>query len=415
MRAICAASALALGLPLAAQSPFGAPAVVGRILWPEHDLSKAQVRFYRDLALTDLCDAYPTGDEGGGYLALLEPGEFYLMAVVDVNGDEKLDEGDGVGYYGVSVFDPQTQKPKALKVQPDAFIRDVQIPITATIGPDKRPVALSGEPAKVEVQPSGLATWASGTVTAREDLGTAVFVELLQAGDHSPVAVARLTPTDPGFSFPAQAGEYVLLAVADVSGDGRFGTGDRVGVYGVTNWSKVPEAMPTLSLREGDDIGGLEVALTGRLGEEGLVSPAEGQGTYRLDPASLPAVVCGTVRQPGEGGKPAQVRVSAEPGMGDVVASVPADAEGRFAAALAPGTYFLTALTDRDADGRFGPGDLVGFQGIADLQSGAPKPLTLGAATVLEGLEITMAGRVTDEGKLAPITAEPNAEGTPKQ
>ena len=415
MTGICVAFALALGLPPAAQSPFGAPAIVGKILWPQHDLSKAQVRLYRDQALTDLFDAYPTGDEGGGYVALLEPGEFFLMAVVDANGNGKLDAGDGVGYYGVSVFDPRTQKPKALKVPADGFITDVHIPITATIGPDKRPVALEGEPAKVEVQPSGLPASAAGTLTGRDDLQAPVFVEMLRAKDHSPVAVARLTGDDPGFSFSVEPGQYRLLALADVSGDGRFGAGDRVGVYGVADWSKAPEALPTLSLGDGDDIGGLEIAVTGRLGEEGLVVSAEGQGVFHLDLASLPAIVSGTVRRPGPESKPAQVRISADPGMQDARGAALAEADGSFVTLLAPGTYFLTALADQNEDGRFGPGDLVGFQGISDLQSGAPKPVTLAAATVLDGTEITMAGQVTDEGGLAPITAQPNAEGTTKQ
>ena len=399
-----------------AQNPFGAPTIVGKIVWPDHDLSQAQVRVYKDQALKELADAFPTGGPGGSYVAIVDPGEYYLMAVVDVNGNGKLDAGDGLGYFGVTVFDPKTQKPQPVKLPANGLVTDVHLAITATIGADGKPVPLEGGPPPVEVKPSGLPAAVGGTVSAREDVTAPAFAVLLEAETQAPVAVTRMPPETPRFSLSAPAGAYHLLVLADVSGDGKLGPGDRLGAYGVSDWAKAPPELPTLALGSGDEIGGLEVALNGRLAEEGLVSPAEGTGTLRLDLASLPAIVSGVVRYPGAGLKPTQVRVSADPGMREALAVVPVEAgPGSFAALLKPGTVYLTAIIDENADGKFGAGDLIGFCGVADLLTGAPKPLTLSAASVVSDADIDIVGQVTEGAGLAPLKAKPEAEGKPQQ
>jgi uncharacterized protein (DUF2141 family) len=401
----------ALAASVAAQSPFGTPAIVGRIVWPDHDLAKAQVLLYRDRAMTDLADAFPVGGEAGSYVVLIEPGEYYLMAMVDVNGDGKPGVGDGIGYFA----DPKTHEPKSVKLVADGFVKDVQIPITATIGADGKPAPIERAPAPVEAQTSGLPASAAGTVTGREGVTTPVFVALLGAEDHAPVAVERVPADKPGFAFTVSPGAYEMLATADVSGDGKIGAGDRVGAYGVSDWGKAPEKLPELTLGDGDEIGGLEVPLSGHLDADGLVLSGEGKGAFRLDLASLPAILCGTVRHPGAGLKPTQVRISSDPGMRDAVAALPVEAgPGTFLALLRPGTYYLTAIVDEGGDGKLGPGDVIGFYGVSSLDAGAPKPLTLEAASIVGDVEITMVAQLT-EGGLAPLKATTEAEGKPQQ
>jgi uncharacterized protein (DUF2141 family) len=210
-------------------------------------------------------------------------------------------------------------------------------------------------------------------------------------------------------------GAYEMLATADVSGDGKIGPGDRVGAYGVSDWGKAPEKLPELTLGDGDEIGGLEVPLSGHLDADGLVLSGEGKGAFRLDLASLPAILCGTVRHPGAGLKPTQVRISSDPGMRDAVAALPVEAgPGTFLALLRPGTYYLTAIVDEGGDGKLGPGDVIGFYGVSSLDAGAPKPLTLEAASIVGDVEITMVAQLT-EGGLAPLKATTEAEGKPQQ
>jgi uncharacterized protein (DUF2141 family) len=399
-----------------AQSMSGVPMVMGTILWPDHDLTKAQVRFYRDPQMSDLFDVYAAGGGNGGFVAVLEPGQFYLMAIADLDGNDKLDPGDGIGYYGVARFDPATQRPRVLRVPQDGLVRDVQIPITATLNADSQPVPVEGEPAEVTTLPSGLQVLVSGTVAERFDHAGPVFVALLTADHGAPVAVARLEAGEADFELECAPGSYRLLALADVAEDGRFGPGDRLAAYGIADWAAAPTELPALDLDGTGDAPGLTLTLSGRLGAEGAITDAAGNGSARLDMAALPAVLCGTLRLPTEGAASAMVRISADAGMQELatVAAVDPDS-GAFVALLAAGTYYLTALIDANDDGSFGPGDLVGFHGVTDLKAEVPQPIALGAAAIQPGVEITPAGQVAEDGGLIPITPQPNAEGTPQQ
>ncbi|MBM3498920.1 MAG: hypothetical protein FJX74_09645, partial [Armatimonadetes bacterium] len=407
-----AAAAAAAGVA-GAQSLVGVPMITGSILWPDHDLTKAQVRLYRDRAMTDLYDIYPASAAGGAFVAIVEPGEFYLMAIADLNGNDKLDTGDGLGYFGVSVFDPATQAPRGLRVPRDGLVSDVQIPVTATIDAAGKPVPLEGAPTPVTLQPRGLSVAVRGRVADRFEFPAPVFVVLVAAADGAPVGVARVGPDADAFALEAAPGAYRLLALVDLAEDGSLGPGDRIGAYGVDDWSEAPAALSPLELDGSRDLDDLLIAPGGRIRPEGRVTDAAGAGEFRLDLAALPAILCAKVLQPQDGHRPAQVRISADPGLGESVGVAPVDPEtDAFVTALPAGTYYLTALVDANEDGSFGPGDLIGFHGVTDLRTGAAQPVTLEPAAIRVGVEIAVVGRVSEEGGLSPLEAQPTAEGT---
>lgn len=381
------------------------PTIVGRIVWPRHNLSRAEVFVYADKTCRQLVGRFATGGEGGTFVALVDPGEYYLMAVVDANGNGKPDTGDGIGFNGVTASGGKDQEPKAIKVAAGATITDVAIPIVATLGEDGKPKALVEEAPAEPAPPSTVPATIDGKVTGVEGVAAPIIVLVLKANDHSPAAVEQVTAAEPSFQFSAAPGDYQVLALSVLSGSGKLGAGDAVGAYGVSDWSAAPEALPKLTLTPGATLGGLEVALSGRLGPDGLVSPAKGEGVFRLDLAALPAIIAGTVPYPGAGVKPVQVRLSADPGMAQLLATCQCrPGPASFAIAVPPRTYYLTAIVDENGDGRMGPGDAIGFYGVDDLASGkAPTPVTVSAGSILTGLKITMTIRLSEDGKPTPI------------
>jgi uncharacterized protein (DUF2141 family) len=386
-----------------AQAPFG-PTIMGKIVWPGHDLSQGQVRVYRDQALSELVDQFGTGGAGGTFVVLVDPGEYYLMAVVDGNGNGKVDQGDGLGFYGVAKFGAEGQEPALLKVGKDALIGDVRIPITAAIGETGKPEAIEA-PSPVETTPTGIPASVGGMLTNVEQLEVPAFLMVLTADAHRPVATVRVTADEPDFHFSASPGDYHLIAVADVSGERRLGARDRVGAYGVPDWSEPPTELPPLTLTAGDEIGGVQIAMAGHLGEDGVVRSLGGAGSFQLDASTLPAIISGAVIHRGAGLKPAQVRLSADPGMSQPIAAVECEpGPGTFVTHVNPGTYYVTAVVDENNDGRFGPGDAVGFYGIDDITAAeAPPPVTVENGSLVGDLNIRIAARITEDMKLAPI------------
>ncbi len=404
------------GAPASAQAPLG-PTVMGKIVWPGHDLSQGQVRVFGDKGLSKLVDQFGTGGAGGTFVLIVPAGEYYLMAVVDSNANGEMDEGDGLGFYGVTEFGGEGQEPEPLKVAEDALIGDVRIYVSATmtLGEDGRPKA-KPIPVVIEgdVPPTGVPASVGGTVQGGDKLPAPLFLMVLSADDHRPALASRLAPDTADFGFAVEAGAYHLLAVADASQDGLLGAGDRVGAYGVEDWADPPPELPPLNLNAGDEIGGIQVFLIGQLGEDGVVGPPEGTGSFQLAIDTLPGIVSGTVVHPGAGLKPAQVRLSSDPGMSQPIASVECEpGPGTFVSHVDPGTYYLTAIVDENGDGRFGPGDGVGFYGVDDLTAAqAPAPVTVRHGSLMVGLDIHIIARVTEDGKLAPIAPNEPPEET---
>lgn len=111
----------------------------------------------------------------------------------------------------------------------------------------------------------------------------------------------------------------------------------------------------------------------------------------------------------------AQVRVFRDKTRRDLVEAFPSTgAEGRVVVALAPGTYYLTAIVDLNNDGQLNAGDGLGFYGVEDPNTQQPEPLEVkeGAppAVVRMAISLTMLA----EGKLAPTSVKlPPLEAPP--
>jgi hypothetical protein len=192
-------------------------------------------------------------------------------------------------------------------------------------------------------------------------------------------AFATLIEGDGAFSFEVPAGSYVLFAAIDADEDGRLTAADPAGSAGSADEPIVVEAneateLDPISLSTGWDPDGIPPLVAGRI--TGVEAPPGARIT---------------------------VAFCADAAMREQAAAVTAGPDGRFAAALEPGTYYLRATIDRAGDDVLGPGDMLGFYGVADLMSEErPAPLQVAEDALLTGIEIPISAVMTEDGRLSP-------------
>jgi len=301
--------------------------------------------------------------------------------VVDVNGNDRADAGDGFGFHGVNDLSSQT-RPQPLTVRADALNAAV-IRILMTRGEDGRLVPI----------PAALAAtdgFVAGTVTGAQGPVVIVLVPAADGGH----AVAAIAADDGSFRVAAKPGQYRLCAVSDLTGDGILGAGDLVATRG---WG---DDEP-LGLTPAGELGLSELALT----------------AVEQPPAGVPPIVVGRVTGVQvEGDATIQVAFCTDEALRQEAFSVAADAAGRFVAAPEPGTYYLRATVDQTGDGVLGVGDMLGFYGVEDLLGqDTPQPLALVAGVLRTDADIAISARMDEDGRLetytAPEDADTNAPG----
>ncbi|MGD9498101.1 MAG: hypothetical protein AB7Y46_17500, partial [Armatimonadota bacterium] len=319
--------------------------VMARAIWPGQDLTNTSFRVFADQEMRQLVDVFPAGGPDGGAIMGLRPGEYYIMAVVDVNGNDRVDAGDGFGFHGVEDVSAQS-RPRPLTVRADA-LNVVAIPILMTMGEDGRLLAIPGV---TRVRDGHVI----GSVAGAEGLVVVVLVPVAEGGH----AVAGLVGEDGSFRLSAPPGHYRLCALSDATGDGILGTGDLLATRG---WG---EEQP------------LEVLSDSEAGLSALTLAATPQ-----PPAGVPPIVVGRIiGAQAQEGATIQVAFCSDAALRQEAFSVAAGADGRFAAAPAPGTYYVRVTVDQAGDGQLGVGDMMGFFGVADLLGEeTPKPVALPA------------------------------------
>jgi uncharacterized protein (DUF2141 family) len=352
-----------------AQQPAagGEVALLGRVHWPGKDLSQAQIRVFRDAARRDLVAGFPAMDETGQVVLALPPGTYYLMAVVDLDGDEKMGPGDGMGFYGV--IDPATSQPAPFEVTAQTFEVTLVISLALTAEGKLAPTGVSA-PAPPK-PPRTLAL--SGTVSGLQEAGSAWVLLVPVTLGHSCHAVA-VSREQPGFALRGvTAGPYFVFAIQDLSGDESLGSGDRMGVMGYT--PELAETFPVVDL--GEDRADLALELSWQIIGDGRLQALAGEALGpKVVLGTLPAIIYGQLPGP-EKTPRTLLTASSDPHFSRV--SARSETPGAdYVLALAQGLYFLTVCQDRDDDGRTSPGDRLGFYGVTDLtRAHGPQPVYL--------------------------------------
>ena len=201
--------------------------VSGEVVWAGQSLKGSVIQVYQDPALVKIVKRINT-DENGGFNLQLPPGDYYLIANVDVDGDGRYSQGDGIGAYGST--DMTNVPPSALMLKP-ATNPDIILHVSARYRSDGQLEAFRTE------DPNDLSQDTGGRITGRIIWTGQVFKEgilsLSETPDfESPMAIALNLEDDGRYEVPVPPGGYYLMVVVDVDGDRKAGLRDGVGIYG---------------------------------------------------------------------------------------------------------------------------------------------------------------------------------------
>ena len=386
---------LACALPLAAQepNPNDCLIMVG-LVWPDHDLSTAQVRVFRDARRQDLVEAFPAVDATGKVLLTLAPGTYYLTALVDLNNNGKLDAGDGLGFHGV--MDPNTDQPQPLEVK--AKLSALRIPISLVMREDGKLAPTSVKLAAPETPPPVKECRVAGTVSGGSP-GKAQVVLLVAKSPRGP-SYAALPAAEGGFSVTVLAGEYYIFAAEDTNGTEGLGPGDLFAVHGYG--AEMGHDFPTVKVEQ--DTADIPLTLQWRVSDTGLLKSLDDtvEGP-QVALQTLPAVLIGSIANVPEGSK-AIVSACTDSRFGGEVDTA-STSDGRFVLSLGAGVYFLNVMSVRNPDGvTRAAGDLVGFYGVSDLRlAHGPQPVALRPGE-LRVVEIRLVARLDEQ--MRPVAIE---------
>jgi len=75
--------------------------IKGRVVWPDHALSKGVVEAYSDSTFRTLKGRAVIDEAGGNFTLKVPKGKYFLTVVMDDNMDGQLSLGDGIGVYGM--------------------------------------------------------------------------------------------------------------------------------------------------------------------------------------------------------------------------------------------------------------------------------------------------------------------------
>jgi hypothetical protein len=400
------------------------------VTWPGADLMNASFRVFADATMREPLDVFPA--PGGSALAVLPPGEYYVMAIVDLNGNNVADAGDGFGFHGVSGL-TDGSRPSPLTVAPEQF-NSATIPILLVQGPDGRLMPIGDTTRRTT------GTLEGSFEKGGPDPGGATTLLAILPVESGVAPVVRQV----GYEFELQvpAGAHRLVVVADTDASGTISPGDLmvqrgfrdepitiepegttvIGPLVLAPCEQVPEGIPPLLAGY---ISGITLPENARatvtfctdqtLREEAFSVVADASGRFAT--AVPPAF--------GPGGEVSEAAVTDECPAGGTHEVGERDSRGRLHCAkcgrfikeptppAAPKLYLRLGL-DMDADGHLGPGDMLGFFGVDDILSGeTPAPIEISAATLRTDLEVQISARIDAEGQLTAVTsAAPDADTT---
>lgn len=380
--------------------PRGVP-VVGRVIWPGHDLANTLVRIYTDPELKKLVDTYQTGGSSGAIVFALNPGTYYLMAFSDQDGDGKASPGDGIGFYGVTDMKAERQP---FVVDKGAAALALAIHIAFKIAEDGK--ALVPIPVRALTPYAAVPeTPISGRVTGFVNPAADRLVLLIPVSPRFPPRAA-LVAKDGSFELSAVPGTYQLIAIENLNASEAIDRGDFIGAPHYE--PAMGASLSTIKAEEGKEIRNLVIDLGWALAGDGRLRSGDGAVLGpRINLGGLPAICAGVVSRFGKPVAGATVRAYADETLKELQYSTKTDDEGRFCLGMSAANYYLVARRDVDGDGATGPGDELGFLGIDETQlSAKPTAVGLRPGQLRTDANIPLVMVVGDDSKPRPIASE---------
>jgi len=118
------------------------PAIItGRVTRHGAPMGGALLKAYADSGLRTQCNA-AVADVDGRFCMALVAGSYYLVAIHDVDGNERLSPGDELGFGGVADVAEQAG-PQATVLDVGQVLADLDIPLIMALDAEARPVPLT--------------------------------------------------------------------------------------------------------------------------------------------------------------------------------------------------------------------------------------------------------------------------------
>ena len=381
--------------------------IKGQVFWSGKDISNTTVQVYKDKSLKEPYTGV-TQLINGKFDIRVEPGDYYLVAFVDLDRSGKFDLGDGMGVFGVTNWNNPTQEKRLISIDSYQSINGINVPIVARLQDVKgfnkivstaeyKESALTKFRDKLEEITSGIQghiIWED--FQSHEKVSISAYTDLSWKYR---VAVCQMEE-DQTFALNLKPGKYYLLAVVDRNESNNFDPGDLVGMYGLEDVSVDSYPRPVL-VSKANVTKGVGIAITGRQLANGktipmnqLVKPVSNDGEV--------VVVKGKVIWPGHSLENSIVQIYEEATMINPIKQFGLDLNGEFEVPLPSQSYYFLVNVDSDGDGKYSVGDAIGGFGTDDIINIPPSLVKLG-----EGhstlIEITISATYSDDGQLEPV------------
>ena len=200
--------------------------VTGEVRWTGNSLEGSVIQVFREAAL--LKEVHQVGvNEDGKFSLQLPPGDYYLMANVDADGDGRYSSGDGLGGYGTADI---TRIPPSALTLVAGTNPEIIIFVSARSNTDGQLEAIAEGAIDLSQDNSG---GISGQIRWDGKAFKEGILSISETPDfRSPVAISLNLEDDGRYEVSIPPGDYYVMAVVDLDGDRKSGLQDGVGIYG---------------------------------------------------------------------------------------------------------------------------------------------------------------------------------------
>ncbi len=374
----------------------------GEVIWKGYDLSHTNVSVYRDEKLKNLYTSGLSKLGTGTFTLRVEPGRYFLVAYVDVDGSGKFDEGDGYGVLGVKDWQDTKQTHVAIEVGTNTAIKDIKIPITARLqnvdDTQKLVPAAAYKPSEYQQFKTELIQATSGLRGTLHYTGTADIVQehklVLAYTDTSwkyRAGIAVVNDKTNAWELRLKPGKYYLMAIVDKNGSNKLDTGDIFGFYGLSDIYKKGAFPEPILVKPSTFAENVEIQLTATYTPKNLTKSAEGT-----------SILSGRVFPIPQTHTEIRIEAYANSAFVEPVATTVSKPDGTYRLQLPPGEYYLLANHDVDGDGRYSKGDRVGGLRTDSITTQQPAPIALDTGETRD-IHIQLSAQYDAEGQLVAI------------
>ncbi len=374
----------------------------GKVVWEQKDLSQTTIQVYRDEKLTELYTGV-TQLEGGEFKIKIEPGDYYIVAFVDIDRSGKFDNGDGIGMLGITDWNNQNQQKQLVRIAEKQTISGLTIMIAARLQ-ENQLVSTRTYRQDPRLQfKTELATVASGVKGTVDCIDCTTFETVLVFAytDLSWKYRAGATRVEDGgrFALHLKPGKYYLMAIVDRNNTNLLDHGDSLGIYGISDLKERQAFPEPILVTDNKFTESVRIPITGKQVENGEIIPLDAIDAIQPSIEKETIELLGTVLWPGHNLTESVLQVYADSTLTRPIQQAQIQTDGKFRLQLQAGKYYLIANMDLDGDGRYGPGDGLGGYGTSDITTRPPTALTLKTGE-RNRIEIMVSARYNAEGQL---------------